>query len=61
MSSQALLPWRSRHSGRRVQTVICSLPGRASSAVALVHGTYWYLVDPEKTDGVAEQLVRLLG
>jgi hypothetical protein len=61
MTSQELLPWSRRHMSSCVRTVLCRLPGRACSAVVLARGTYWLLVDPDKSDGVCDQVIQLLG
>lgn len=59
MPSKALLPLPQAHR-HPARTVWSHLPGRASSAVALVNGTYWFIMDPDKSH-LYGQAIQLLG
>lgn len=58
MPSTALLPFAGRYFPP-TRTLFRRLPGRAVSAVALVHGACWVIIDPDKTN-TCTQVVQFL-
>lgn len=50
-------PWNSI---KPAHTLLRSLPGRTISAIAIIQGAAWLIVDPDKAD-TCSQIVQLLG